>query len=222
MSTCPGPDRLLRLLGDRPARDRANGGGRPPRLLPGLPRGSRPAGGAGAASGTTCRCFATSRPASSTGDRSKSPEAVPPDDEDIPMGLLEPPDQPGHLGKLGPYDVLRLIGRGGMGIVFLARDRALNRLVAIKVLAPRWPRRPPHGGGSPARPRPPPPSSTSTSSRSTPSTTAAGPALPGHAVHRRPVAPGADRPRRPARARRRSCASACRPPRAWPRPTPRG
>ena len=52
------------------------------------------------------------------------------------LGLLEPPDEPGHLGKLGPYDVLRLIGRGGMGIVFLARDRALDRLVAIKLLTP--------------------------------------------------------------------------------------
>ncbi len=66
----------------------------------------------------------------------KNLEVVPPEDENIPVGLLEPPDQPGHLGKLGPYDVLRLIGRGGMGIVFLARDRALDRLVAIKVLSP--------------------------------------------------------------------------------------
>ena len=61
---------------------------------------------------------------------------MPSDDEDIPTGLLEPPDQPGHVGKLGSYDVLRLIGRGGMGIVFLARDRALDRLVAIKLLSP--------------------------------------------------------------------------------------
>ena len=50
--------------------------------------------------------------------------------------MLEPPDDPGHLGKLGAYDVLHLIGRGGMGIVFLARDRALDRLVAIKLLTP--------------------------------------------------------------------------------------
>lgn len=32
------------------------------------------------------------------------------------------------------YQVVREIGRGGMGIVFLARDIALHRLVAIKVL----------------------------------------------------------------------------------------
>jgi serine/threonine-protein kinase len=59
-----------------------------------------------------------------------------PDDEELPLGLLEAVDEPGLLGTLGPYDVLRVIGRGGMGIVFLGRDRALDRLVAIKLLAP--------------------------------------------------------------------------------------
>jgi serine/threonine-protein kinase len=37
-----------------------------------------------------------------------------------------------HLG--GQFQVVREIGRGGMGVVFLARDIALHRLVAIKVL----------------------------------------------------------------------------------------
>lgn len=34
------------------------------------------------------------------------------------------------------YDVLRLLGQGGMAAVYLARERALKRLVAIKVLDP--------------------------------------------------------------------------------------
>jgi len=42
----------------------------------------------------------------------------------------------------GQYDIEREIGRGGMGVVFLGRDRHLDRPVAIKTL-------PPHLAGNP-------------------------------------------------------------------------
>src|SRR5437764_397760 len=36
----------------------------------------------------------------------------------------------------GQYDIENEIGRGGMSVVYRARDRRLNRAVAIKVLPP--------------------------------------------------------------------------------------
>lgn len=61
-------------------------------------------------------------------DRSLSVKAV--------VDLLAPSDDPDSLGRLGSYEVTGVIGVGGMGVVLKAVDMSLDRVVAIKVLAP--------------------------------------------------------------------------------------
>lgn len=52
------------------------------------------------------------------------------------LRLLGPTDDPHMLGRIGSYEVVGVIGRGGMGVVFKAYEGALNRFVAIKMLLP--------------------------------------------------------------------------------------
>ncbi|MCE9566820.1 MAG: protein kinase [Planctomycetes bacterium] len=47
-----------------------------------------------------------------------------------------PPAQAGEVGSLGPYRVVKELGRGGMGAVYLAIDPRLNRKLALKVMLP--------------------------------------------------------------------------------------
>ena len=52
------------------------------------------------------------------------------------LELLHPTDDPQMAGRIGGYEVAGVIGSGGNGVVLKGLDTALNRYVAIKILAP--------------------------------------------------------------------------------------
>lgn len=60
---------------------------------------------------------------------------TPVDCERVTLDFLEPPRHPELLGRLERYEVERVLGTGGMGVVLRAFDTDLHRIVAIKVLA---------------------------------------------------------------------------------------
>ena len=45
-------------------------------------------------------------------------------------------ENPNFIGRIGEFELMEVIGRGGMGAVFKAFDRKLERIVAIKVMCP--------------------------------------------------------------------------------------
>jgi hypothetical protein len=56
--------------------------------------------------------------------------------------ILAPAEAPDEIGRLGGYRVLKPLGAGGMGVVYLAEEVALRRQVALKVMRPSLANRP--------------------------------------------------------------------------------
>jgi eukaryotic-like serine/threonine-protein kinase len=79
------------------------------------------------------------RPIDPTGGDRRDPDRSRPADAGagVDLDFLAPPEHPGSLGRLGTYEILGVLGQGGMGVVLRALDPALSRVVAIKVVAPQ-------------------------------------------------------------------------------------
>jgi serine/threonine protein kinase len=63
-----------------------------------------------------------------------SPNAADGAEDSFDASLLEPSTNPDFLGRLGRYQVRRIIGYGAMGVVLEAYEEGLRRTVAIKLL----------------------------------------------------------------------------------------
>jgi Leucine-rich repeat (LRR) protein/tRNA A-37 threonylcarbamoyl transferase component Bud32 len=75
-----------------------------------------------------------------TADETPNPEHA--DAGEQTYDFLAPPQAPDEIGRLGPYRVLKVLGSGGMGVVFQAEDVDLKRTVALKVMRAEAARKP--------------------------------------------------------------------------------
>ena len=69
-------------------------------------------------------------------DETLAGDARPGDPSAELLSFLAPAQAADELGRLGDYRIQKILGQGGMGVVFLAEDPKLRRQVAIKAMLP--------------------------------------------------------------------------------------
>lgn len=121
---CAGNDALRARLDELLKAHREDGFLNQPAVVPARPRGSQ------------TQSLSPAPPPDPVAVRPPDEAPTPVEQDALVLDFLAPPLEPGSLGRLGHYEVLKVIGRGGMGVVFQALDTSLRRVVGVKVLDP--------------------------------------------------------------------------------------